>query len=296
MIKQIKKRFIKYNMLVISSSILILAIAITLGGNSSISLHRWIVTGSLAILIVYISSLIISTIAIAPIKEAWQRQLDFTADASHELRTPLAVIQANLELVMDNPEETVAEQTRWLKNSLEEALRMNKIVNDLLVLSRADTEGSSISTEHIDLSSLVNIALESFTSTADKKDITLRGSIEENIQMNGNPDRLMQLIIILVDNAMKYMTPPGSIDVQLTSSVKEITIRVSDTGDGIAEEDQEHIFDRFYRVDKARSHTDGGTGLGLSIAQWIVNSHHGKIEVNSTIGYGTEFIIRFPLK
>lgn len=114
--------------------------------------------------------------------------------------------------------------------------------------------------------------------------------------MDGDPERLKQLVIILVDNATKYMTPPGSIDVQLTSSAKEIILKVSDTGDGITEEDQKHIFDRFYRADKARSRSEGGTGLGLSIAQWIVNSHSGKIEVKSTVGSGIEFIISFPLK
>lgn len=294
MIKKIKRRFIIYNMLVISSSILILAFAVLIGSDQQISLRRWLVTGAIAIIIVYISSMIISAAAIAPIKEAWQRQLNFTADASHELRTPLAVIQTNLELVMDNPQDTVAEQSQWLVNSLFETRRMSNIVNDLLLLSRADTEANRINAETINLSLTLEAALKPLVSLAAPKDIILESNIQRDIYLHGDAKLLTQLVVILTDNAIKYMDSPGSVDISLVSQGKEIILKVTDTGEGIAEEDLNHIFDRFYRVDKSRSRNDGGTGLGLPIAQWIVSSHKGTIRVSSTIGAGTEFIVTLP--
>lgn len=294
MIKKIKRRFIIYNMLVISISILILAFAVLIGSDQPISLRRWLVTGVIAIIVVYISSQIISAVAIAPIKEAWQRQLNFTADASHELRTPLAVIQTNLELVIDNPRDTVAEQSQWLENSLFETQRMSNIVNDLLLLSRADTEANRINAETINLSLTLEAALKPLESLSASKDIILVSNIQKDIYLHGDAKLLTQLVVILTDNAIKYMNFPGSVDITLVSQGKEIILKVSDTGEGIAAEDLNHIFDRFYRVDKSRSRDEGGTGLGLPIAQWIVSSHKGSIKVNSTVGAGTEFIVTLP--
>lgn len=294
MIKKIKRRFIIYNMLVISISILILAFAVLIGSDQPISLRRWLVTGVIAIIVVYISSQIISAVAIAPIKEAWQRQLNFTADASHELRTPLAVIQTNLELVIDNPQDAVAEQSKWLENSLFETQRMSNIVNDLLLLSRAETEANRINAETINLSLTLEAALKPLESLSSSKDIILVSNVQKDIYLHVDAKLLTQLVVILTDNAIKYMNSPGSVDITLVSQGKEIILKVSDTGEGIAAEDLNHIFDRFYRVDKSRSRDDGGTGLGLPIAQWIVSSHKGSIKVNSTVGAGTEFIVTLP--
>lgn len=296
MIKRLRHRFILYNMLVISSSILIIGIAILLGSDQHIAPHRLLVTGILAILVVYISSLIISIVAIAPIKKAWQQQIDFAADASHELRTPLAVIQTNLELVLDYPQDSVAEQARWLNNSLFETRRMSKIVNDLLILSRADTKPNNINPTVFNLSLILESTLDSLESLAAKKNILLQRSIPTDVYLLGDSDLLRQLVIILTDNAIKYTTPPGSVNVLLSKNERKVILKVSDTGNGISSTDLEHIFDRFYCADKARSRNEGGTGLGLSIAKWIVDSHHGNLKVRSTIGVGTEFIVSLPSK
>lgn len=294
MIKKIRQRFIAYTMLVISTSIVIIAVSIIYGGNSSISWQRWLLTGIVALIVVFLSSWLISTAAIRPIKKAWQRQLDFTADASHELRTPLAVIQTSLELVLDNPKSTVQDQTQWLTNALEETLSMNKLVQDLLMLARADTEETAFQKEELNFSETVTAVVNGFVPMADKRHIQVHNVITDDIHMIGDVERLRQLVVIVLDNALRYTDDLGKVTIALSSEGKQVILQVTDTGEGIAEDEIPHLFERFYRVDKVRSREAGGTGLGLSIAQWIVNRHNGQIHIDSVVGEGTTVIVTLP--
>ncbi|MFV0393740.1 MAG: sensor histidine kinase [Coprobacillaceae bacterium] len=295
MITHLKKRFIIFNMLVIGSVILLIALFVFIGNPNSIPLNRWIVTAIVTITAVIISSLILSNIALAPIKNAWQKQLQFTADASHELRTPLSVIQTNLELVLDSPNDSISNQSIWIENALIENERMSKLVNDLLILSRADTNKDNILMDNVNLSKIIIETSQTFIPLAIKKNITLNTNIDDSIFIHGSESYLKQLLIILLDNAIKYIPSNNAITVSLTKNKKAVSLIVQDTGDGIADVHLPYLFDRFYRVDTARVNDDNSSGLGLSIAKWIVDKHTASIDVTSTINEGTTFTINFTI-
>jgi len=295
MIKNLRKRFILFSVLVISSIIVIVGLHVFMGSpRSDLPAYRYVITLLLAVFMAFVGSLILSKAAIRPIQAAWQKQLDFTADASHELRTPITVIQTNLDLVMDNRNETVESQMKWLKNIEAENKRMAKLVEDLLTLSRADTDQQVLEKETFMLGEAIAEATTPFDPMASEKNIKLNVSANNQIAFFGDRKRIKQLMVILLDNALNY-TDSGIITVTLAKIEKEITITVSDTGHGIEAEHISKIFDRFYRVAKTRSLNQGGSGLGLSIARWIVQEHGGAIQVMSTPCAGTSFTIHLPL-
>jgi len=297
MIKKLRIRFILFNMLVISAIVILLSIAIFIGTNSSISVHRLVITTGICLILVFCVSVLLSKFALKSIQEAWQRQLDFTADASHELRTPLAVMQTNLEIVLDNKEETVSSQMIWLDNVMYENKRMATLVGDLLTLSRADTNEQMLNLEIFDLAQMIEETLEPYYPIGQKQEVEIvfNNKLENTLDFYGDPKRIQQLIIILIDNALKYMDRSGKIIVEVELKGKQIELQVKDTGEGINKEELKKIFNRFYRVDKASSRKKGGSGLGLAIAKWIVEGHKGTIEVKSEIDKGTDFKIKLPM-
>ncbi len=248
-----------------------------------------------SIFIVFLGSSFLSSKALIPIRNAWQKQIDFTADASHELRTPLAAIQTNTELILGNKEETVASQEKWLKNILKETNRMAKLVENLLLLARTDTKEAALESSTFLLNEAIFDALTPLEPLALERQIQLSWDLESNLLFTGDYHRMQQLVVILVDNAIQYMNQPGTIKVYLIEKKHLFQLIVEDTGKGIPAEELPHLFDRFYRVDKARSRNKGGSGLGLSIAKWIVESHGGSITAMSTLNQGTSFIIDLPL-
>lgn len=253
-----------------------------------------ILVGLAGILIVFVSSLFLAGRALIPIKKSWERQQNFVADASHELRSPLAVMQTNLELVMGNRDETVESQSKWLENVQVENRRMAKLVTDLLFLARADSNQQTLEKVFFPLHKVVREVIGSFEPLAAKKGIRLELTLEQGIEFLGDEDRLKQLTVILLDNAIKYTPQGGKAEVSLKQRDNHIELIVSDTGVGIENEHLDKIFDRFYRVDKARSRDIGGTGLGLSIAEWIVREHRGSILVSSVPGAGSTFKVLLP--
>lgn len=253
-----------------------------------------IMIGLAGIIVVFVSSLFLAGRALIPIKKSWDRQKSFVADASHELRSPLAVIETNLELVLGNGEETVESQKKWLGNILTENRRMSKLVSDLLFLARADSNQQMFEKRFFPLEDVLMEAVLSLQPLASKKSIVLEADIKPACEFFGDEARIKQLIVILVDNAIKYTQQNGLVQVSLNLHESQIEIIVADNGEGIAKEHLDKIFERFYRVDKARSRESGGTGLGLSIADWIVKGHHGTITVASTPGKGTTFKVSLP--
>lgn len=246
------------------------------------------------LLLVFAASFFLAGRAVRPVKTAWEKQKNFVADASHELRTPLSVMQTNLELVMDNKSETVESQFKWLENIYLENKHMTKLVNDLLLLARADSDLQLLEMEPFSISTAVEEASGPLIPLAKEKDINISISIQPNIDFFGDQSKIKQLIVILMDNAVKYTSKGGSVGLSVSSNRDNVEIIVSDTGEGVAGEDIDKIFERFYRVDKARQSETGGLGLGLSIAGWIIKEHNGVIKVESIVGKGSTFRISFP--
>ncbi len=247
-----------------------------------------------SLLLVFIASLSITERALIPIKKALEKQIEFTADASHELRTPISVIQTNLEAAMGEPNATIHEQMRWLENIRYETLRMAKLVDDLLTLSRSADIHKTLNKTTFALDEALLEATLPMLPYAQNEGIIIKHNIEENITFTGDRERLKQLAVILLDNAVKYSTAPGKILISAKTVGHVVKITVKDSGEGIAESQIEKIFDRFYRVDKSRSREKGGSGLGLAIAKWIVDEHNGSIVVTGTVGVGTQFTITLP--
>ena len=250
--------------------------------------------GLICLVLAYYASRFMADRAMAPIKKSWQRQQDFVADASHELRTPLTVVQVNLELVKGNPDETVASQSKWLDYSLLETKRMSKLVDDLLFLARADSQQQTLDAKQFSLNTALCGVIESIRPLAVTGGILLESSLDTEITYFGDEFRIKQLMVILLDNALKYTPSGGQVTLGLHDRDTFVEITVTDTGEGIESEHLTKIFERFYRVDKARSQQKEGTGLGLAIADWIIQSHRGQLKVSSTPGEGTTFIIILP--
>lgn len=293
MIHNLRKRFILFCVLVISIILFVISSFILLNPEGELSVQRLMVTIIVGIGMVLIGSSILSAAAVAPIKKAWQKQLDFTADASHELRTPLAVIRTNLELVMDCKEESVESQMKWLKNIDSESERMTKLIDDLLTLSRADTDRQEFERNEFLLKQAVNEAVLALEETAKQKGIHLHLQADGEILFCGDRKRIKQVLMILLDNALWY-SGASDITIAVRKNKRTIKIRVCDNGCGIKKEHLEHLFDRFYRVTETRNKNPDGAGLGLAIAKWIVEGHGGKITVKSAVGKGTEFEMIFP--
>jgi signal transduction histidine kinase len=249
----------------------------------------------IALTLVFIITIFLANKSIQPIKKSWEKQAVFIADASHELRTPLAVVTSNLEIVMENENETISSQEKWFGNIQSELDRMKKLVDDLLFLARSDSE-DEIPKDYFDISTVVFKIYDSFTLIAKKKGLNLILNNKDNITAYGNEFRIKQLITILLDNAIKYTDYGGKIELILETSTSIYQLSVRDTGEGISKEHIDKIFDRFYRVDKSRSRSYGGSGLGLAIAKCIVNEHKGTINIKSEVNKGTEVTISLPIE
>jgi len=252
-------------------------------------------TGS--VICVFLISVYMAGRAIKPVKESIERQEKFITDASHELRTPIAVIRSNAELVMDSGSQTVGENMKWLEYIHKESVRMTKMTESLLLLSQADAKNGFLTIkENINLSVLVSEVYDSFGPLfAENKIDAKSADIEPDIYIRANEQSIKQLVTIFLDNAVKYTKENGEISVKLDKSGGYAYIKITDTGIGIPEEMLGKIFERFFRIDKARAKSTGGSGLGLSIAKTITDEHNGEITVESEQGKGSEFCVKLPV-
>mgnify|MGYP001859449404 FL=1 len=226
--------------------------------------------------------------ALAPVQDAWNKQRRFVADASHELKTPLTVMLANFSVLLSHPNDTINEQRKWLINSRDEALNMQKLVESLLILARSDAAIDLPEMKLVHLSDLLLNSALSFEAVAFDKDIKMNTQIAPNIYVKGDEQALKQLISILLDNAVKYAGKNGEINVKLFKhDVKYIIMQVQNSGKPIPANELPHIFERFYRGEQMRS-TVNGHGLGLAIAHKIVQIHNGKITAQSSKTQGTK--------
>jgi len=248
--------------------------------------------GSIAVLIPL--SYFLAGKSLQPIKETFEDQKKFIANASHELRTPLTVIQTNVEVLKLKEEEQIKDNMKWLNNIGSESETMAKLISDLLILAQAENQSMSFEKESFDLSSLCEQIVVLMTELANEKEIELSANIGQGIHYRGDEERLKQAIRILVDNAIKYTPEGGKVQLCLVQGKRNIAIEVKDTGVGLTEEEKAKVFSRFYRVDDARNRETGGVGLGLNIADYVVKKHGGKIKIESVPNMGSTFSIILP--
>ncbi len=227
--------------------------------------------------------------AMARLEHLFSVQQRFVADVSHELRTPLTAIRGNIDLMkhygMDQESLAAIDS---------EAERMARLVNDLLLLARADNGELKLNLQELDLDILIDEAYREARILAKDRDLKVVVGEFEAVRIMGDPDRLKQLLFNLINNAIKFTPDGGQITLNLSKTEHEAIIKVADSGIGIAPEHLQRIFDRFYQADASRVRLGEGAGLGLSIAQWIVEAHHGKIQVESKLGEGTTFTVSIP--
>lgn len=234
---------------------------------------------------------------IARLQAAFERQRQFSADASHELRTPLSVIRADLEIALRR-ERTIPEYQAVLTSTLEETVRLSRLVEDLLLLTRADVGRVELECQAVNFSTLGREVVEYLQPLAAQRRQTLTWTSDapHDLVLPADPNRLRQMLINLIDNAVKFTSEGGEIALSLTEESGQALLRIRDTGRGIPTEDLPFIFDRFFRRSAMTSDRSApGTGLGLSIVRWIVEAHGGSIDVVSRLGEGTEFLLRLPL-
>ena len=228
------------------------------------------------------------------LESSFESQKQFVQDASHELRTPIAIAQTNIEVVEMEEKATTADYERLmevLKLSLE---RMNRLSDQLLLLSEGSQDQAKWSV--VDMASLLEEVTREFSANAAAAGVGLElESAPEEMLVRGDSLYLKQAIINLVDNAIKYNRPEGTVKVLAQVEDSQLVLQVQDSGIGISQADQQRIFDRFYRVDKSRSRSQGGSGLGLAIVKKIVEGHGGTISVESAPGEGSTFRIMLPL-
>lgn len=221
---------------------------------------------------------------------------DFVANASHELKTPITAIRGLTETILDDPEMESETRQRFIEKVHTQSLRLSALVTDLMTLSRLESDESETTFQSFDLADVTRQSVSAALSICQEKQLTLtREIVEEEITVTGDEQTMMQLIDNLVDNAIKYTPLGGDILVKLSKDKEHAQLIVKDSGIGISPRYQQRIFERFYRVDKARSRELGGTGLGLSIVKNITEQHGGTVSIESQPGSGSTFIVTLPL-
>ncbi|MGA2271573.1 MAG: ATP-binding protein [Bryobacteraceae bacterium] len=225
--------------------------------------------------------------------QSFESMRRFVADASHELRTPIAVIRGEADVALSH-DRGAAEYQESLAIVLDESRRLSRLVDDLLNLARADAGRLKLQVQEFYFNDLLAECCRSMQALASARGIALECRTTEDAPFRGDEELLRRLVINLLDNAIRYTPPGGQVSAALEADPARVRIRISDTGVGIPPEAAPHVFERFYRDDKARSRQDGGFGLGLSIVKWIAEAHNGAVELTRNPGPGTTFTVTLP--
>lgn len=251
--------------------------------------------GGGALLLAAIGGLFLSNRALQPARLAWANQQRFIADASHELRTPLTLMRADAEVLLRGRKHLDAEDAELLEDIVTETNHMSRLVTNMLTLSRLDAGSTHREHEIIDLSQLAQQAARRIAALTEERGISVQLETNGEPTVIGDPLLLEEVLMALLDNAIKYNRSGGKITVYTASQKDQAIVEVRDTGIGIAPEHLQHLGERFYRVDKARSRESGGTGLGLSIARGIAQAHNGTLTISSVPDQGTTVRLVLPL-
>jgi len=253
--------------------------------------RQLVLASAIGILLGALASLLMASRSLRPIIRAFQRQREFVADASHELRTPLTLIRTNVEAWLRRANGT----TRvYARNIVEEVEQLNRIVGDLTTLALADARQLRIDPKPMELNDVVRDLMTQTEPLAEERGVQLRPDLNGGVRVEADPARVRQLLLILIDNALTHTPTGGEVSVGVIRRNGRARVTIADNGDGIPPADLPHIFERFYRADKARNRENGGSGLGLAIAKWIVDAHKGDIQVTSAEGEGTEVAVSLP--
>jgi len=255
---------------------------------------RLLIAGIATLGVFFVISLFFSNWALQPVKDAWESQRQFVADASHELKTPLTVILANTSILLKHPQNTIASQSQWIESTQIEANSMQELVGEMLELAQVE-ERASIQHLPLDFSDLVDGVSLQFESVAFERGCNFFTNIAEGLEVDGDASRLRKMVSTLTENALKYVDPNGAVLVKLDARNNSARLQIRNSGSTIAAEDLPHIFDRFYRTDKARTSGAGGFGLGLAIARETAREHGGDITCTSNENDGTTFEVTLPL-
>ena len=252
-----------------------------------------LLVGSLIIIgIAIIGSYILSKMTLRPIMESYKKQTEFVQNAAHELRTPLTIIQAKQELLLQEPKSKIIDKSEDINIMLKETKRLTKLIKELMVLAMADSNELKMHKEKTNVDNLIKEIIMPYKDFAEMQEKQINLDLNYGKEANIDRNKINQLLVIILDNAIKYTTEKDTITVKTYSKEGKCVIEVADTGIGISKEATKHVFDRFYREDKARSREKGGTGLGLSIAHTIVKLHGGNIKITNNEPKGTRVIIK----
>jgi two-component system, OmpR family, sensor histidine kinase CiaH len=257
-------------------------------------IYTFIIIAFIMIIFIYFISRFFANRSIKPVKDAFEKQQQFIADASHELKTPLAVINTNVDVLLTNSDDTIESQTKWLYYIKSESERMAKLTNDLLYLTQMDTSNNKMIFSDFNMSEVVEHVILTMEAIIFEHNITLNYDIEPDLITHGNSEQIKEVVMILLDNALKYTNEAGSVNISLKKRNNDLVLNVTNTGKGISQEHLERIFDRFYRTDRSRTRSSGGYGLGLAIAKAILTQHKGRIYAKSTVNESTSFYIELP--
>lgn len=231
-----------------------------------------------------------------PLVKALERNSRLISDISHEFNTPLAIINTNISSVLANPGKKVEDVSEALVNAVNETQRLKRMIKEMLVLSSSDANKTILNMEYTDISALTRDIVEPFAMMCEMDDKDFEDGIKDEIWFTTDKDKYRQMLIALLDNALKYTVPGQKVGVYLTATESKIYLSVKDTGKGVDDADMKKIFDRFYRSDESRNSKTGGAGLGLAIVKEIVGSLGGKIYVKNNVPHGFVVEIEFQIK
>lgn len=257
-------------------------------------LKTFVLIGFISLIVLLLISVYLTNKSIIPIKETFEKQKQFIADASHELKTPLAIIKTNTSLILSQPDDSIKNQSKWINYINSQTDRMSILINEMLSLAKMDTAENQLPLSPINMSKIVESMILMFDAVIYENNINLETNIIKNLFVNGDKESLKKLFSIIMDNAIKHTDKEGTITVSLFTHRNKVKMIIRNTGEGIEPENLERVFERFYRVDSSRDRETGGYGLGLSIASSIVKQHKGKIYATSKVGSYTSFIVELP--
>lgn len=254
--------------------------------------HTLLIGSVIIIAVAIVSSYVLSKMTLKPIMDSYRKQTEFVQNAAHELRTPLTIIQAKQELLLQEPESKIIDKSEDINIILKETKRLTKLIKELMILATADSNELKIKKEKTNIDRLIKEIIIPYKDYAELQEKDISTDLKFSKEINLDKNKINQLMVIVLDNAIKYTAKNDKIEIRTYSKEGKCIIEVADTGIGISKEAAKHVFDRFYREDKARSREKGGTGLGLSIAHTIVKLHGGSIRIVPNTPKGSKVIIK----
>ncbi|MBR3162723.1 MAG: HAMP domain-containing histidine kinase [Clostridia bacterium] len=251
---------------------------------------------TLSLVAILVASYVLSRKTLKPIVESWKKQNQFVQDASHELRTPLSIIKIKQESLLENPESKIIDNAEDISITLKETQRLTKLIKELMEIARSDSNQIKLNKELFEADKEINDLVLLYKEIAENDGKILTTDLKYNEELYADINKLKELIVILLDNSIKYTNKGDSIDIRTYKKDNRFVLEIEDTGIGISKEAIDHVFERFYREEKSRNRQKGGMGLGLSIAYNIVMLHKGTIKYERNRDVGTKVIVTLPRK